>query len=75
LTRPIVIRRLDGPKHCIWTRIVAMPIIRVGHEAVDLKVLAVPDEVVARGSPRSLPDSTARIAAWLDALGQVAEEA
>ena len=42
LTRPIVARQLDGPKRCIWTRMVGMPIIRVAHKAADLKVLAVP---------------------------------
>ena len=41
-TRPIVTRRLDSPKRCTWTQMVGMPIIRVAHEAADLKVLAVP---------------------------------
>jgi hypothetical protein len=35
-------QRLDGRKCCIWTGVVGMPIIRVAHKAVDLKVLAVP---------------------------------
>jgi hypothetical protein len=41
-TRPIVTRRLDGPKRCTQTQVAGMPIIGVAHEAADLKVLAVP---------------------------------
>jgi hypothetical protein len=40
--QPIATRRLDGPKHCIQTQVVGMPIIRVAHDAGDLKTLAVP---------------------------------
>src|SRR5262249_32752000 len=41
-TRPIVTKRLDGPKRCIQTQVVGIPIIRVAHEPVDRKMLAVP---------------------------------
>jgi hypothetical protein len=41
-TRPIVIKRLDGPKRRIRTREIGIRIIRVAHEVADLKVLAVP---------------------------------
>ena len=43
-TRAIVIKRLNGPKCCIPSREVGIRIriIRVAHEAADLKVLAVP---------------------------------
>jgi hypothetical protein len=41
-TRPIVTWRLDGPKRCMWTQAVGMPIIRVAHKAMDLDVAAVP---------------------------------
>ena len=41
-TRPTGTRRLDGSKRCTWTQVLGTPIIRVAHEAVDLKVLAVP---------------------------------
>jgi hypothetical protein len=48
-----------------------MPIIRVAHEAADLKVLAVPLACPMRwsaeGVSRSFPDNTAGIATWLDA--------
>ena len=40
--RPIVIKRLDGPKRRIRTREIGIRIIRVAHEVADLKVLAVP---------------------------------
>jgi hypothetical protein len=40
-TRPIVAKRLDGPKRRIRTREVGIRIIRVAHEAADLKVLTV----------------------------------
>jgi hypothetical protein len=35
-TRPIVAKRLDGPKRRIRTRQVGIRIIRVAHEAADL---------------------------------------
>jgi hypothetical protein len=39
--RAIVAKRFDGPTSHIWTRKVGLRIIRVAHEAADLKVLAV----------------------------------
>jgi hypothetical protein len=47
-----------------------MPIIRVGHEAADLRCWPCPlraDGMVGRRLPRSFRDNTAGIAAWLDA--------
>jgi hypothetical protein len=70
-TRPIATRRLDSPKHCIQTQVVGMPIIRVTHDAVDLKTLAVPLACPMRwaveGCHGPLPGNTTGVATWLDA--------
>jgi hypothetical protein len=55
-TRQIVAKRLDGTKRRIQTREVGIRIIRVDHEAADLKVLTVPGAHNWR-MPRSQPQS------------------
>ncbi len=57
---------------------IGTPIIRVAREGCGSegagRARRVPDEVVGRGLSRSLPDNTAGIVAWVDALGQVGKE-